>query len=95
MLVISGGLADPTLKLVDVGGSFLYRGQLENDIALGSGDIVYVPTTELGTSERYLDSAMKVFQPIRADESAIVLGGSVVNVFQGKATTGTSINLNP
>jgi protein involved in polysaccharide export with SLBB domain len=94
VLVISGGIADPTLKLVDVGG-FLYRGQLENNVALARGDIVYVPMTELGTSERYLDYAVKVFQPILSAESAVVLGGSVVNTFQGKTTVGTSINLNP
>lgn len=63
MLIISGGLADPTLKLVDVGG-FLYRGQLENNVSLARGDIVYVPKTEPRTSEQYLDYAVKVFQPI-------------------------------
>src|SRR5271166_3183902 len=94
VLIISGGLADPTLKLVDVGG-FLYRGQLESNVALARGDIVYVPMTELATSEQYLEYAVKVFQPILSAESAIVLGGSVVNTVQGKTSTGTSINLNP
>jgi polysaccharide export outer membrane protein len=94
VLVISGGIADPTLRLVDAGG-FLYRGELENNIELGRGDIVYVPTTELGTSERYLEYAMKVFQPILAAESTVVLGGSVVSTFKGKGSVGTSINLNP
>jgi len=55
-----------------------------------------VPTTELGTSERYLDYAMKVFQPLLAAESAIVLGGSAIDTVTGKATSiGTAINLNP
>ena len=94
VLIISGGIVDPMLKLVDV-GAFLYRGQLENDVALARGDIVYVPMTELGTSERYLDYAVKVFQPILSAESAVILGGSVVNTLQGKTSTGTSINLNP
>ncbi len=94
VLIISGGLADPTLKLVDVGG-VLYRGQLENNVSLARGDIVYVPLTELGTSEQYLEYAVKVFQPILSAESAVVLGGSVVNTLQGKGSVGTSINLNP
>jgi hypothetical protein len=62
---------------------------------LARGDIVYLPMTELGTSERYLDCAVKVFQPILSAESAILLGDSVVNTFQGKGSVGTSINLNP
>jgi hypothetical protein len=94
VLVVSGGLADPTLKLVNAGG-FLYRGELEDNIALGRGDTVYVPMTELGASERYFDYAMKVLQPILASESAIVLGGSVVNTLQGKTSVGTNINSNP
>ena len=63
-----GGLGDATLKLVDVGG-FLYRGQLENNVSLARGDIVYVPLTELGTSEQYLEYAVKAFQPILSAES--------------------------
>jgi hypothetical protein len=39
---------------------------------------------------------MKVLQPVLAAESAIVLGGSVVNVINGKGSaTSRSINLNP
>jgi hypothetical protein len=49
---------------------------------LAPGDIVYVPKTELGTSEQYLNYAVKVFQPILPAESAVVLRGSVVNTFQ-------------
>jgi polysaccharide biosynthesis/export protein len=94
VLVISGGIADPTLKMVDAAG-ILYRGELESNIALGRGDIVYVPKTELATSERYFDYAMKVLQPIIASESAVILGGAVINTLQGKTTTGTSLNLNP
>jgi hypothetical protein len=44
-------------------GGFLYRGQLETNVSLARGDIVYVPKTELGTSEQYLDYAVKIFQP--------------------------------
>ena len=53
------------------------------------------PMTELGTSERYLDYAVKVLQPILSAESAVVLGGSVVDTFKGTSTVGTSVNLNP
>lgn len=93
VLIISGGISDPTLKLVDAGG-FLYRAELKNNIALGRGDVVYVPMTDLGTSERYLEYAMKVLQPILAAESTVVLGGEVVNTLKG-TSTGTTVNVNP
>jgi protein involved in polysaccharide export with SLBB domain len=93
VLVISGGIAEPSLRLVDIGG-FLYRGQLENNIPLGRGDIVYVPKNELGTAERYFDFAIKAIAPVVSAESAIVLGGSAVTTLQGHgATTGTSISI--
>jgi polysaccharide export outer membrane protein len=95
VLVITGGIVDPTLKLVDA-AAIIYRGELDKNIALGRGDIVYVPTSELGTAERYFDFALKVFQPILATESSIVLGNAVGNIIRGNSTqTGTSINVSP
>jgi len=94
VLVISGGISEPSLKLVDMGG-FLYRGELQNNILLRRGDIVYVPKNDLGTAERYFDFAVRALGPVVSAESAIVLGGSAVNTLQGKGSTvGTSINLN-
>lgn len=92
VLIISGGVADPSLKLADIGG-FLYRGQLENNVPLQRGDIVYVAKNELGTAERYFDFAVKAMGPVVSAESAIVLGGSAVNTLQGKTSVGTSINV--
>ncbi len=94
VLVISGGIADPTLKLVDLGG-ILYRGELEHNISITRGDIVYVPTTIMASAERYFDFAVKALQPVLSAESAVILGGATINTLQGKTTTGTSINLNP
>ena len=93
VLIISGGIAHPSLKLVDIGG-FLYRGELQNNMGLERGDIVYVPKNELGTAERYFDFAVRAMAPVVSAESAIVLGGQAFTTLQGKATTvGTSINL--
>jgi polysaccharide export outer membrane protein len=94
VLVISGGLSDPTLKLVDAAG-FLYRGELGNNVALARGDIVYVPLTDLGASERYFDYALKVLQPVLAAESSVILGGAMIQTLDGKTSQGTSINLTP
>ena len=85
VLVIRGGIAEPSLKLVDIGG-FLYRGELENNTPLQRGDIVYVPKNELGTAERYFDFAVRAMGPVVTAESAIVLGGSAVTTLQGKGT---------
>jgi hypothetical protein len=94
VLVISGGIADPSLKLVDIGG-FLYRGELQDNIPLERGDIVYVPKNELGTAERYFEFAVKAMGPVVSAESAVVLGGSAITTLHGKgAAVGTSINLN-
>jgi polysaccharide export outer membrane protein len=93
VLVISGGIADPSLRLVDIGG-FLYRGELESNLALQRGDIVYVPKNDLGTAERYFDFAVRAMSPIVTAESAVVLGGQAITTLQGNATTvGTSIGL--
>jgi polysaccharide export outer membrane protein len=95
VLIISGGIVVPTLKMVDAGG-IIYRGELDRNIALARGDIVYVPTLDLATTERYFEFALKVLQPILAAESAVVLGSSVNSIVHGKPPqTGTSINLNP
>ena len=94
VLIISGGLGEPSLKLVDMGG-FLYRGELQNNALLRRGDIVYVPKNDLGTAERYFEFAVRAMGPVVSAESAIVLGGSAVNTLQGKGSSvGTSINLN-
>jgi polysaccharide export outer membrane protein len=95
VLVMSGCICNPTLKLVDVAG-ILYRGELTRNVILKRGDVVYVPKTELATAERYFDFAVKVLQPIISAESAIILGGSAVQTLQGQNTqTGASISLTP
>lgn len=95
VLVVTGGIVEPTLKIVDAAG-IIYRGELDRNIALGRGDIIYVPATELATAERYFEFALKVMQPILAVESGIVLGKTVVDIIKGKDTqTGTTINLGP
>ena len=87
VLVISGGVVAPSLKLVDMGG-FLYRGELQDNILLRRGDIVYVPKNDLGTAERYFDFAVRAMGPVVSAESAIVLGGSAVNTLHGQGHLG-------
>ena len=93
VLVISGGVAEPSLKLVDLGG-FLYRGELQDNIPLQRGDIVYVAKNDLGTAERYFEFAVKAMGPVLAVESAIVLGGSAYDTIHGTSQVGTSVNVN-
>lgn len=94
VLVIRGGLVDPHLSLVDV-RALLAEGKLENDVAIAPGDVVFVPTSTMANTERYLDLAIKVMQGMLSLESAMVLGGSVRDVLEGVTGPGTSIILNP
>jgi polysaccharide export outer membrane protein len=93
VLVISGGITDPKLHLVDAAG-LLYRGELENNVALARGDIIYVPASDLGNAERYLEFAQKLFAPILSAESGVVLGSAAVSILRGASSnTGTSVNI--
>ncbi len=95
VVVIKGGLVDPSLVLVDAEG-IIQKGELESDVFLKSGDIIYVPESAMASAEEYLDFATKLLQPVLATESSIVLGRSVKDIFVGDpVSTGTSINLNP
>ena len=93
VLVISGCICNPSLKLVDVAG-ILYRGELTRNIMLKRGDVVYVPKTELATVERYFEFATKVLEPILQTESAVILGGAAVQTLKGQTSQGgASISL--
>lgn len=93
VLVVSGGLAEPRLKLVDV-RSITRSGLLENNVALESGDVVYVAKSRMADTERYLDYAIKIMQTVITAESMIILGKGVERVFQG-TDVGGSVILNP
>jgi polysaccharide export outer membrane protein len=93
VLVISGCICNPSLRLVDVAG-ILYRGELKRNITLKRGDVVYVPKTELATVERYFEFASKVLEPILATESSVILGGAAIQTIKGQnGTSGASISL--
>jgi polysaccharide biosynthesis/export protein len=93
VLVSSGCICNPTLKMVDVAG-ILYRGELTRNITLKRGDVVYVPKTELATAERYFEFATKVLEPILQTESAVILGGAAIQTIKGQnGQPGASISL--
>jgi polysaccharide export outer membrane protein len=93
VLVSSGCICNPTLKMVDVAG-ILYRGELTRNIALKRGDVVYVPKTELATAERYFEFATKVLEPILQTESAVILGGAAIQTIRGQnGQPGANISL--
>jgi polysaccharide export outer membrane protein len=93
VLVSSGCICNPTLKMVDVAG-ILYRGELTRNVTLKRGDVVYVPKTELATAERYFEFATKVLEPILQTESAVILGGAAIQTIRGQnGQSGASISL--
>ena len=90
VLVIKGSLADPTLMLVDA-QSITKEGKLENNIQLESGDMIYVPKTEIASVERYLDFAIKVLSTAVLAESGYILGKDIID---GRATN-LGVNVTP
>ena len=95
VLIIKGGLADPKMLLVNP-KSVLEEGRLDQNIALESGDIVYVPKTRLASIERYLEFASKALQPILGLESSVILGRGAVDVIRGrKSSVDVSIPVGP
>ncbi len=95
VLVIKGGLVDPTLHLVDA-KAITKEGLLENNIPLETGDVVYIPETVMASAERYFEFASTVLQPILSLESGMVLGNTVKDILTGESAgnTGTTIQLN-
>ena len=93
VLVIKGGLAEPTLILTDA-ESITKKGVLENNIPLESGDMIYVPQSEMASIERYMDFAMKILAPILAVESGVILGDSATRVLTGKEPR-VGVNITP
>lgn len=95
VLVIKGGLAEPKLMSVDA-KSIFEEGRLDQNVALESGDIIYVPKTRLATLERYFEIAAKALQPILGIESAVILGQGVLDVIEGKdSSVNVSIPIGP
>lgn len=81
VMVVRGGLADPTLLTVDI--DKLTRGEGPRDMALEPGDVVYVPRTFIADVVRFFQNASAILGPVVLTASGIVLGSLAKGVFTG------------
>lgn len=92
VIVIKGGLAEPTLTLVDAESVFT-EGKFQNNVPLESGDIVFVPKTRLASMERYFEFATRALQPILSLGSAVILWESAIGVLGGGTSGGVDVSI--
>jgi polysaccharide export outer membrane protein len=60
------------------------RGELQHNISLQTGDVVYVPATVIADMAKYAEYVFKILRPILQIETGIVLGDEVYDVFTGE-----------
>lgn len=84
VLVIRSEKSSTHLIKVDL-KSTIKKGELQQNIALQKGDIVYVPATLIADVSRYFRHLQNILAPIVLLEQGIVLGPDVVDVFEGKS----------
>jgi polysaccharide export outer membrane protein len=94
VLVIRGGLGDPTIMKVNV-DAITKRGVVDQNLALKAGDIVYAPRSLIADVDRFFQHLSTWLQPIVMAETGIILGPSVKDVLTTGTQTGTSVVVSP
>lgn len=84
VMVVRGGLGDPTLMTVDV--DKLTTGGGPRDLSLEPGDVVYVPRTLIADVVRFFQNLSAILAPVVLTASGIVLGSQAKGVFTGAST---------
>lgn len=82
-----GGASDPLFLDID---STLNGKDMEQNVTLQRGDILYVPPSEIAKTDRFFRHLAIALGPIVTLEQGIVLYPQVENVVTGKETTGIS-----
>ena len=95
VMIVRGGIGEPRLSIVDT-ASMTREGAFEKDVTLQTGDIVYVPRSQMAEIEDYTDFAIKLAQLALQGEASFILGNEIKQIIQGSANdVGASIILNP
>jgi len=95
VMIVRGGIGEPRLSIVDT-ASMTREGEFEKDVTLQTGDIVYVPQSQMAEIEDYTDFAIKIAQLVLQAEASFILGNEIKQIIQGVANdVGSSIILNP
>lgn len=90
VLLIRRGKGKPEVDSLDLKKAFK-DGDLSQNMALQSGDIVYLPAVMIANVSWYFNHLSKILSPIVSLESGIVLWPQVSNVLQGKSNSQTTI----
>lgn len=91
VLLIRGGPEKPVAKILDLKKS-LENGEFGQNVALQTGDVVYVPRTFISQVDRFFLHFENIIRPILWTEHSIVLTPLVEDVFTGAAFNKNSNN---
>lgn len=89
VVLIRGGPKNPVAKMVDLKKS-LEKGDFGQNVALQTGDVVYVPRTFISQVDRFFYHFENIIRPILWTEHSIVLTPLVEDVFTGDTGKGKS-----
>ena len=82
VVLIRGGPKKPVAKMFDLKKS-LEKGEFGQNVALQTGDVVYVPRTFVSQLDRFFGHIENIIRPVLWTEHGIVLSPLVEDVFTG------------
>jgi len=86
VLLIRGGMDNPELKVLDLKKA-LEGGDLNQNVALKGGDILYVPKTTIANVSTFFSYLSTIISPVVSVESAYYLGQRIESGTGGASTT--------
>lgn len=89
VVLIRGGPKKPVARMVDLKKA-LVKGEFGQNIALQTGDVVYVPRTFISQVDRFFYHFENIIRPLLWTEHSIVLTPLVEDVFTGDTGKGKS-----
>lgn len=89
VLLIRGGPENPVARKLDLKKS-LEKGDFGQNVALQTGDVVYVPRTFISQVDRFFEHFENIIRPILWTEHGIVLEPLVEDVFTGDTNNNRS-----
>ncbi len=92
VVLIRGGPKKPVARMVDLKKS-LEKGGFGQDVALQTGDVVYVPRTFISQVDRFFNHFENIIRPILWTEHSIVMTPLVEDVFTGNANKNKSSSI--
>jgi polysaccharide biosynthesis/export protein len=85
IFVIRGDRKEPQIIKLDMKAA-MRGGDLEQNIVLQSGDVVYVPATYIASTSRYFRHLYNILAPIVILEQGIILAPQVGDALKGKTS---------